>query len=75
MYTSTHREGRDSKKQAAGQSRGRLRQRRHSQMQQINTHARTRTHSTHKPPVTHSHSGAVDTVEASSAFGTRWVDT
>lgn len=47
MYTSTHREGRDSKKQAAGQSRGRLRQRRHSQMQQIKTHART---STHKPP-------------------------
>lgn len=49
MYTSTHREGRDSKKQAAGQSRGRLRQRRHSQMQQIKTHART---STHKPPIT-----------------------
>lgn len=41
MYTSTHREGRDSKKQAAGQSRGRLRQRRHSQMQQIKTHANT----------------------------------
>lgn len=44
VYTSTHRGERDSKKQAAGQSRGRLRQRRHSQMQQINTHANTTVH-------------------------------
>lgn len=71
MYTSTHREGRDSKKQAAGQSRGRLRQRRHSQMQQIKTHARTSTHKApHHSVATHSH-GAVDTVGTSSAIRTR----
>lgn len=38
MYTNTHREGRDSKRQAAVQSRVRLRQRRSSQMQQLLTH-------------------------------------
>lgn len=43
MYTNTHREGRDSKRQAAGQSRGRLRQRRNSQMQQLLMRARAHT--------------------------------
>lgn len=46
VYTNTHREGRDSKKQAAGQSRGRLRQRSHSQMQPIKTHANATVHPT-----------------------------
>lgn len=44
MYTNTHREGRDSKRQAAGQSRGRLRQRRNSQMQQLLTYTHTNAH-------------------------------
>lgn len=41
VCTSTHRGGRDSKKQVAGQRRGWLRQRSHSQMQHIKTHAST----------------------------------
>lgn len=42
MNTSTHREGRDSKRQAAVQSRVRLRQRRSSQVQQL-SNARPKT--------------------------------